>query len=402
MGLQSTDPPPSGRARVRASEGPHSSASVDEIYSWASQLAAESRDRDALLKSYVWPKSLIGISELLDGMRRGLIGIVGLQGVGKTTSLMMLDATERMKGEPGQVVFFKWRRQQELFKSLLDRSHEASEEFLQEYGGRVAQVLKMAGQDDDAVVLDSLLQRKVGRSRAENFRKTVWMHFLRTKRLILIDTPDYSKTDRRAVATDLGDIYWLWNNFTGTCENGPNMVVAVQKEMYGGHFFFDKMHKIELEPLEPARMVEAFVKRFNDTGPLTEDALMTLARMSRGIFRRFQRYIMLTIRAWQTRPSGEGGIDVATVKEAVTLDRLAEDMEQELSEVYPKHADLRLQAVRALIRLEESGPITQDQLAEQLGVERYAMSRLLSKLELHRYVTRERGGSEKVVRLARH
>jgi DNA-binding MarR family transcriptional regulator len=71
---------------------------------------------------------------------------------------------------------------------------------------------------------------------------------------------------------------------------------------------------------------------------------------------------------------------VATVKEAVTLDRLAEDMELELSEVYPKHAD---------------------RLAEQLGVERYAMSRLLSKLELHRYVARERVGSEKVVRLAR-
>jgi hypothetical protein len=264
MRLQSTDPPPSGRARVRASEGPDSSASVDEICSWASQLAAESRDRDALLKSYVWPKSLIGISELLDGMRGGLVGIVGLQGVGKTTSLMVLDATERVKGEQGQVVFFKWRREQELFKSLLDRSHEASEEFLQEYGGRVAQVLKEAEQDVDAVALDSLLQRKVGRSRAENFRKTVWMHFLRTKRLILIDTPDYSKTDRRAMATDLGDIYWLWNNFTRTCETKPNIVVAAQKEMFGGHFFFDKMHKIELEPLEPTRMLEAFVKRFND------------------------------------------------------------------------------------------------------------------------------------------
>jgi REP element-mobilizing transposase RayT len=72
MGLQSTDPPPSGRARVR-SKGHSSSASVDEICSWASQLAAESRDRDALLKSYVWPKSLIEISELLDGMRGGLV-----------------------------------------------------------------------------------------------------------------------------------------------------------------------------------------------------------------------------------------------------------------------------------------------------------------------------------------
>jgi CRP-like cAMP-binding protein len=66
------------------------------------------------------------------------------------------------------------------------------------------------------------------------------------------------------------------------------------------------------------------------------------------------------------------------------------------------YANLRLQAVRALIRLEESGPITQDRLAEQLGIERYAVSRLLSKLELHRYVACERVGSEKVVRLARH
>jgi hypothetical protein len=335
-------------------------------------------------------------------MRGGLVSIVGLQGVGKSTSLIVLDATERMKGENGEVVFFKWRREQELFKSLLDRSHESSEEFLQEYGNALAGVLKQADKDVDAVALDSLLQRKVGRSRAENFRKTVWMHFLRTKRLILIDTPDYSKTDRRAMATDLGNMYWLWNNLTRTCETKPNIVVAVQKEMFGSHFFLDKMHKIELEQLEPTRMLEAYVKRFNGTWPFTQEALMTLARMSRGIFRRFQRYIMLTVRAWQTGSSGQGRIDVATVKEAVTLDRLAEDMELELSEVYPKHADLRLQAVRALIRLEESGPITQELLAEQLGVERYAISTLLSKLELHKYVTRERVGSEKVVRLTRH
>jgi hypothetical protein len=402
MHLQPADLPPCTSARVRAGEGPDRSGSVSEICSWASQLAAESRDRDTVLKSYVWPKSLIGISELLDGMRGGLVGIVGLQGVGKTTSLMMLDATERMKGERGQVVFFKWRRERELFKSLLDRNHEASEEFLQEYGGSLAKVLKQTEQDVDGAALDSLLQRKVGKSTVERFRKTAWMHFLRTKRLILIDTPDYSKTDRRAMATDLADIYWLWNNFTRTCEAGPNMVVAVQKEMFGGHFFFDKMHKIELEPLEPSVMQEAFVKRFNGTWPFSEDALIVLARMSRGIFRRFQRYIMLTVKAWQIGSSGQGSIDVATVKEAVTPERLAEDMELELSEVYPKHRDLRLQAVRALIHLEESGPITQERLAEQLEVERYAMSRLLSKLELHKYVVRERVGSEKVVRLTRH
>jgi hypothetical protein len=227
------------------------------------------------------------------------------------------------------------------------------------------------------------------------------MHLLRTKKLILIDTPDYSKTDKRAMATDLADIYWLWNNLVRTSEASPNIIVAVQKEMFGSHFFFDKMHKIELEPLEPAQMVEAFHKRFNCAGPFTEDALMTLARMSRGIFRRFQRYIMLSVKAWRTRRSREDRIGVATVKDAVPVDRLAEDMELELSELYPKHADLRLQAVRALIHLQEQGATTQDQLVEHLGIEPYAMSRLLSKLELHRYVTRERVGSEKIVKLAR-
>jgi len=375
-------------------------ARVEEIYSWASQLAAESRDGQAVLESYVWPKSLIGIRELLKGMRGGLVGIIGLQGVGKSTALMVLDATEGAGGEDRQVILLKWRRQKELYKSLLDRSHEASEEFLQDYGKKVGEVLKRTGEDIDPLALDSMLERKVGRSRTERFRQAVWMHLLRTARLILIDTPDYSKTDRRAMATDLGDIYWLWNNLTRTSEASPNIVVAIQKEMYGSHFFFDKMHKIELEPLEPAQMVEAFVKRFNDTAPFREEALMTLARMSRGIFRRFQRYIILAIKAWQTAPAAEE-IDAEAVKQAVPLDRLAEDMELELAELFPRHSDLRLQAVRALIQLEESGPTTQDQLAEQLGMERYSMSRLLSRLELAGYISRKRAGPEKTVKLRR-
>jgi hypothetical protein len=56
------------------------------------------------------------------------------------------------------------------------------------------------------------------------------------------------------MATDLADIYWLWNNLARTSEASPNIVVAVQKEMLGSHFIFDKMHKIEPEPLEPAQM----------------------------------------------------------------------------------------------------------------------------------------------------
>jgi len=103
---------------------------------------------------------------------------------------------------------------------------------------------------------------------------------------------------------------------------------------------------------------------------------------------------------WSTGSQPRGQIDTATVKKAVTAKRLAEDMELELVELFPKHSDLRLQAVRLLMHLEESGPTRQSQLGELLGIEPYAMSRLLAKLELHRYVAREREGADKLVRLA--
>jgi DNA-binding MarR family transcriptional regulator len=49
--------------------------------------------------------------------------------------------------------------------------------------------------------------------------------------------------------------------------------------------------------------------------------------------------------------------------------------------------------------LEESGPKGQAVLAEELGLEEYATSRLLAKLELHRYVVRRREGTDKIVSL---
>ena len=78
---------------------------------------------------------------------------------------------------------------------------------------------------------------------------------------------------------------------------------------------------------------------------------------------------------------------------------MAEDLELELAELFPKQSDLRLQAVRLLMHLEESGPNKQTELAEELGMEGYAMSRLLAKLELHRHIIRRREGTDKIVSL---
>ena len=78
---------------------------------------------------------------------------------------------------------------------------------------------------------------------------------------------------------------------------------------------------------------------------------------------------------------------------------IARNMELELEELFPKKSDLRLQAVRLLMHLEESGPKKQTELVEELDMEDYAMSRLLAKLELHRYITRRREGTDKIVSL---
>jgi hypothetical protein len=139
---------------------------------------------------------------------------------------------------------------------------------------------------------------------------------------------------------DLDEIYWLWNFVSQPAtfedETKPTIIVAIQKEMLRDHFFFDKMEKVELQPLKPEQMVEAYKKRFKTVDPFREDALLTLARMSRGIFRRFLRYITMTLQHWKTKKSGP--IDATIVMEAVTVERLAEDRKRELAELFPSRA----------------------------------------------------------------
>ena len=77
--------------------------------------------------------------------------------------------------------------------------------------------------------------------------------------------------------------------------------------------------------------------------------------------------------------------------------QLGEDMEVELSDLFPKPSDLRFQAVRLLMHIQEYGPQKQTGLAKVLEVEDYAMSRLITKLEHARYVTRSREGTDKIV-----
>jgi len=127
---------------------PVSSVPVSEIYSWASQLASESRKLDWVLHWYVWPDAVREVIHKLETMNGGIIGLVGLQGVGKSSALLAIQAGRTLLKDQeyrrthasgkcpelgGDIVRFKWRRQSELFPSLLNNSHEASSSFRREY-----------------------------------------------------------------------------------------------------------------------------------------------------------------------------------------------------------------------------------------------------------------------------
>ena len=65
---------------------PDNSVPTSEIYSWASQLASESRKLDWVFYWYVWPDA---VREIIPSSKRcdGIIGLVSSQGAGQSRAL---------------------------------------------------------------------------------------------------------------------------------------------------------------------------------------------------------------------------------------------------------------------------------------------------------------------------
>jgi hypothetical protein len=367
---------------------------------WASWLTAESRDPGWFVDRYFWPESIQRARRLLKASTKGLVCVVGLQGIGKTSALRALYfgyvrskdpirvsyTSDNSGNEYPSAVILKWRR--DLFKTAPTDREYCPGAFDEIYS-------QMLGRRQFHNAYDG---RKMRGGDEVELTKRAWIEMLSKMSLILIDMPDYSRTDKRRMARDLEDVHSLWSTLLAE-ESEANIVMTVQKEMMGGHFFLNKMHVIEIEPLSADQVAQLYLNTFHGSFPYTRDALKRLAVMSRGNFRNFLRYITQTLDSWESLPEPKGSIDLALVQRTITTDQLVEDMEVQLGPVFPKGSDLRLQAVRLVMFLEESGPKRQAELVEEFGLEEYAMSRLLAKLELHRYIARRREGTDKIVSL---
>jgi hypothetical protein len=248
-----------------------------------------------------------------------------------------------------------------------------------------------------------LMEKRIGAEAMQSIRMKEMKWKLREANVILIDLPDYDRSSTAQMRKDLASIQEWWErNFVDHSGEKPqetSLVIFFQKELYRGHFLMGKLDVYELKPLTPQQLVDCYKKSFNSTAPFTEEALMTIAKVSRGIFRRYKKYIRICLDHILT---GKDSLTITpeNVRQWISLEQLVQDMELELATMFPKEKDYRRAAVIVLKRLSEEGFITQTQIAKEVfdGSEMKA-SRLLNRLEAWNYIRRERKGKEKVVSL---
>jgi hypothetical protein len=187
----------------------------------------------------------------------------------------------------------------------------------------------------------------------------------------------------------------------------PNIVIMLQKEALPLHFFLGKMSYFELKPWDPEELVaayEGFLKeKFQQnlgTYPFTREALLEIAFLSRGIFRKFKEYIAACFDAVLSTDNGfnvDRIITLEDVKTAITTEKLTQDMELTLCELWPRNKDNRIYAVKVLKFLRENGPTPQKVLATEIFDGNLMLcSRVLNKLGDHGFLKMEKKGVEKI------
>lgn len=446
---------------------------IRQIYDWAGQLSAEVKTEDELVKEYYWTNEAKRVLSRVLSMEKGLIGVIGLQGVGKTSLFTVL----RYKLSFENLINFSTRNIETLnFRKIVDDVIEQKIEklffieklkriihyirafaFPKEVPSNIQKIQNVFGVDPKTAELlyeapdkfsswDTLYGRyllwkkknkvtedldwweKEGkwikffepfkkednpalldefnsiRYDFENFRESninklvnepeTYKEVFKTKTVILIDLPDYPKNKPSYLRKDLEKIKDFWY------KNARNtlLVVFIQKELFHSDFFFGKMDVIELKPLKPNELVYIYKEKFGSTFPFVEEALKEVAVLSRGVFRRFQKYIQICLDVLFERKLEE--ITVEDVKKTISLDLVAKDLELELLQVFPRNPEKHLQAANVLTYLTKNGPVCQKELVKKIfDGKDYEASRILDRLEAFSYIRRRWNNGNKVVEI---
>lgn len=396
---------------------------ADAVYEWASTLTAEAVYwNEAALNNFFETQTVKRLRFKLAHIQRGssgLIGLIGLQGSGKSATLQYLSTklnSEYAKSPdaptPWQIslgeastcaMLIRWTPNAlELLSNseYVDSTYKgmvftrASNKTLDKAkaGTRRTTYTELGEFDRGEPEEFGKAEELLGSTERKKAKFEATMDFLSRMRYLLIDLPDYSKKHKGDMTRDLRDLETLWKTLeSGQIGEGgcPVFVIGIQKELYGGHFFFGKMDVVDVEPLKPSELVEAYRQRWQFFDVVSEDSLHYIAQLSRGVFRRFLKYIQRCIEETTFAKKGFP-ITIETVKTAITLEQIAKDMDLELADLF-KSKDVKLSAVKLLTMLREQGEVNQKQIAEALDINEMAVTRMVKTLEANGYVKRKRG-----------
>lgn len=398
---------------------------LKDVLKWSSRKTSEACTFN--LADYYWTDAIKKVLFRLTNADRGLLGIQGLQGTGKTAALTALD--EMLNARGYIVVRYKWVKdfKKQFFDELgydYDDNYVPSlwnrcltiEKFVEDnfrmatdipkyYLRTWKQATDQKEKDEweerlNKIANQEKLETLLGERVVKDVKQTLLENFLRTVQVVLLDMPDYNKNNLQRMDKDIEDLQHIWSEFMATSYSKVSFVIAVQKEivMRKPHFFFGKVGWVNLKPLAPDELLEAYRQKWGIFEPFTEDSLRLIAKLSRGVFRRFLGYINITIERFQMlNKSGE--ITSEDVEAAVSFEVLFADLELELADIF-SNTQQRMQAVKVLDLLRKDN-LSQKEIASSLSISEAFVTNLIAKLNLYGYVNKTRAeGTTWIVSLA--
>ncbi len=398
------------------------------MFDWTQSLSAE--DNPGVAGSYLVPAAMEELFFAVTNSEASLNFVVGFQGVGKTTGAAEL--ADRLRKAGVGVVFLKWKESGNLRRVLFDAlfppplgdeleddlfdlfRRQARSDPL--YARRLsARIEEREFTHDQYCTIEHItgswprgtdwlpefryvydLLPAAGR---ELLEKDAIEFLLRDGTCVVIDSPDYPKHDRRLINGDLDEFsaVWQWLNSTGW---KGHVAFFAQQETFGTHFVQGKGHVYELKPFGAQTLVDYFWDTFGDLWPFEDEALLRLARLSRGIMRRYKKYVGTCLSRWAADKKRPRLVSADLVRSSITIEELARDMELDLGRIFTKE-EPRRNAVRVFWYLAgNDGGVNQTTLSRELGLEQMALSRLLGPLESAGYILRRNQKGGKVVFLA--
>jgi len=387
------------------------SEKFSKLYQWAIRLSTEQGE-----EKYGWTSETQQLAKRLQNTTGNLIAIIGLQGSGKTALKQALYVQLATMGK--SVLCFKWG---ELNSDILDLDfciEEILARLITVYGefklskklGISAEQIKAFQQgkmeDFERKQFYPLILKHATKQERKEIERLAWLNAVQTKDTILIDFPDYSRTNQTQMVRDLDDFAHWWetnvlSDSEGVYRQKANVVIFFQKELFSGHFLFGKFDVFELKPVNPKVMFDILKVNCGSIEPFLPETLEYIAKLSRGVIRRFKKYVKLCLESLQ---HGCNSITVELAKNLISLEQIEKDMELELMDVFPKQKELRKYSVILLQLLNERKAIPQNEIAETVfDGNKMKCSRVLEKLEAWNYIEREWTSTEtahqKIVKL---